>query len=161
MKRREITKKMLNNLPDFNEIERHKRGATCYLAHKFPEWFLGKYPEQSVQTNTYFTIRMDPALVCREAPEHMADVCPNILIQYRPEWMCNNKPEWVFENRPDILFDKLPHWVAQNKPEWVAFHRFHWMQENYPALLEKTLPDPGHDEPEWVKELITKYNKQP
>jgi hypothetical protein len=34
------------------------------------------------------------------------------------------------------------------------------MQENYPMFLEKELPDPDFEEPEWMEEIISKYNNQ-
>jgi hypothetical protein len=159
MKRREITKKMLNSLPDWKEIERHQRGAMCRLSVKFPEWFAERHPEDAVYTNVDFAINWNPEYVCKQEPERMAEHYPHAMIQYRPEWICHHNPEWVFKHRPDILFKHRPEWMVQNKLKWMSWYRFHWMQENYPMFLEKELPDPDFEEPEWMGELIAKYNE--
>ena len=161
MKRQEITKKMLNSLPDWKEIERHKRRAICELSFKFPEWFFERNPEEAVYTNVNFAINWNPEYVCKQEPERMAEHYPHAMIQYRPEWICHHNPEWVFAHRPDILFKHRPEWMVQNKLKWMSYYRFHWMQENYPMFLEKTLSDPDFKQPEWMSELINKYNTEP
>lgn len=64
MRRYEITKEMLNSLPHWKEIEKHKRGAMCELSVKFPEWFAEKNPEEAVFTNVDFAIKWKPEYVC-------------------------------------------------------------------------------------------------
>lgn len=160
MKRQEITKKMLNSLPDWKEIERHTRGAICYLSVKFPEWFFERNSEKAVYTNVDFAINWNPEYVCKQEPERMAEHYPHTMIQYRPEWICHHNPRWVFRNRPDILFEHRPAWMVENELQWLSYYRFHWMQENYPRLLKEILPDPDFEEPEWMSELINKHNTE-
>lgn len=160
MKRYEIMKQMLNSLPHWKEIEKHKRGAMYELSVKFPEWFFDNHPEEAVLSNLDFAINMNPEYVCEREPTYMAERLPNVLLQYRPEWMCHHNPEWVFENRPDILFEHRPNWMLQHKPEWLRYYRFHWMQENHLDILKEILPDPEFDQPAWMEEIILKYNNQ-